>query len=130
MRLVETRPPSFPEAPLDALLSWKPRERWQVVCGDEAHWRVGVYSPGEASRADVKELEKHDCPEFFLLLSGRLTLVMSENGRVRDAPLEIGKPILVASPHCGYCPDGPHTGVALVIERDRFVTEYRPVTEW
>ena len=38
--------------------------------------------------------------------------------------------VLVKAPHSGYCPDGPHTGVAFVVERDAFETEYRTVEEW
>ena len=49
---------------------------------------------------------------------------------MREQPLEPGRPVLVASPHCGFCPDGPHTGVALVVERDAFTTEYRAPAEW
>jgi len=130
MRKAGTRPPSFPEAALNALIAPEKKVRWQVLCGDRDHWRVGIYMPAEASRAEVKELERHDCPEFFLLLSGALTLVLSEGGAVRELPLEIGRPALVTAPHSGFCPDGPHTGAALVVERDAFDTEYRGVTEW
>lgn len=130
-RTVETRAPSFPEVVPDAALTPVAAERWQVLCGDTAHWRVGLYSPNLCSRADVTELERHDCPELFLLLDGRLTLVLSEGGgRVREVALDIGKPVLVTSPHNGYCPDGPHTGRALVVERDAFQTEYRDVSDW
>lgn len=130
MRRVSTRPPSFPNAKLNELLTIEPKLRWQVLCGDAGHWRVGIYSPPESSRDDVVELERHDCPEFFLLLEGALTLVISNRGRVRDLPLKPGKPVLVTAPHSGYCPGGPHTGSALVVERDEFETEYQPVREW
>ena len=129
-RFVDTRAPSFPTVAPDALLSPADAQRWQVLCGDSAHWRVGLYAPDLASREQVVELERHDCPELFLLLSGRLTLVLSIDGAVRELPLEIGKPVLIESPHNGYCPDGPHTGTALVVERDAFDTEYRRVEEW
>jgi hypothetical protein len=36
----------------------------------------------------------------------------------------------VTAPHNGFCPNGPHSGTALVIERDSFDTEYRPPREW
>lgn len=129
-RFVQTRSPSFPVIAADVPLAPTDASRWQVLCGDTAHWRVGLYSPDLASREQVVELERHDCPELFLLLSGRLTLVMSVNGQVRELALEAGKPVLVESPHNGYCPDGPHTGRALVVERDAFDTEYRAVEEW
>ena len=131
MRKVETRPPSFPVAPVDVPLGMRAGERWQVVAGDGGHWRVGMYSPENGRAADVSELERHDCPELFLLLSGRVTLVLSDGaGGSREVPLEPGKPVLVESPHSAYCPDGPHTGLAFVVERDSFDTEYREVAEW
>jgi len=130
MRTVETRPPSFPDVAMNKLLETVAGERWQVVCGDAGHWRVGIYSPGESRQADIAELEKHDIPEFFLLLSGRMSLLLSENGKLRELALDIGKPTLISAPHCGFCPDGPHTGTALVVERDAFGTEYRKPQEW
>lgn len=130
-RFVETRAPSFPQVGPDAVLAPVDAARWQVLCGDTAHWRVGLYAPELASREQVTELERHDCPELFLLLSGRLTLVLSTGGgKAREVALEIGKPVLVTSPHNGYCPDGAHTGRALVIERDQFHTEYRAAGDW
>ena len=129
-RFVQTRAPSFPVVSPDVPLTPAYALRWQVLCGDGAHWRVGLYAPDLSAREQVVELERHDCPELFLLLSGRLTLVLSIDGAVRELPLEIGKPVLIESPHNGYCPDGPHTGTALVVERDAFDTEYRRVEEW
>jgi hypothetical protein len=130
MRKVTTRPPSFPAATLNALLSPEKKVAWQVLCGDAAHWRVGIYMPPVASRAEVLELERHDCPEFFLLLSGALTLVLAEHGEVRELKLEPGRPVLVTAPHSGFCPGGPYTGAALVVERDAFDTEYREAAAW
>ncbi len=130
MKVVETTPPSFPDVSPDALLTLESNQRWQVACGDEGHWRVGFYSPAEASPADIQELERHDCPEFFMLVSGKLSLYLSRDGVLQSIPLEPMKPILVESPHCGFCPDGPHTGVAVVVERDAFNTEYRKPQEW
>lgn len=130
MRKVETVSPSFDEVAFNRLLDIKKDERWQVICGDADHWRVGVYSPAEASIEDIEELEKHDIPEFFLLLSGKMSLYISENAELKELELKTGKPVLVTAPHCGFCPDGPHTGVALVVERDAFNTEYRKPEEW
>ena len=130
MRKVEVKPPSFPPVRADAPLEIKPGLRWQVLCGDQGHWRVGVYSPPETKASDCVELERHDCPEYFHLLSGRLTLLVHGPDGLREVPLEPGRPVLVSSPHCGFCPDGPHSGVALVVERDAFSTEYRPPLEW
>ena len=131
MRRLSTRPPSFPQAPVDAPLPIVPRERWQVLCGDSGHYRVGAYSPEIGSSAAIGQLEWHDCPELFVLLRGRLTLVLSDGaGKTRELALEPDHPVLVTAPHAGYCPDGPFTGVALVVERDAFETEYRPIADW
>jgi len=130
MRSVRVHRPSFPDVSPDLPLEGPAAERWRVVCGDTAHWRLGYYSPPESSAAEIAELERHDCPELFLLLSGHLTLVLADGAELRELPLEAGQPVLVEAPHCGYCPDGPHTGVALVVERDAFATEYRTPAEW
>jgi hypothetical protein len=129
-RVVETRPPSFPAVRADVPILPEAGKHWQVVCGDAGRWRVGLYSPALATAAACTELERHDCPEFFLLLSGRVTLVLAREGKLVEVPLEAGKPVLVESPHNGFCPDGPHTGVALVVERDSFATVYRPAAGW
>ena len=131
MRHVQTRPPSFPDAVTDVLLTPEPGLRWQVVCGDAGHWRTGIYSPPESCLADIGELERHDCPELFLLLSGHVTMVLSDGaGGVREVPLEAGRPLLVTVPHTAYCPDGPHTGTCFVVERDAFDTWYRNPADW
>ncbi len=130
MRRVEVEAPSFPEVSPNRPLQARPGVRWQVLCGDAGHWRVGLYSPPETRAADCAELERHDCPEYFQLLSGRLTLVLKDGPEVREVPLEPGRPVLVTAPHSGFCPDGPHTGTALVVERDRFSTEYRSPGQW
>ncbi|MBI5545726.1 MAG: hypothetical protein HY901_17700 [Deltaproteobacteria bacterium] len=130
MRKVHVQPPSFPAVATDQLLQVKPGLRWQVMCGDAGHWRVGVYSPPETGADQCGELERHDCPEYFHLLSGRLTLVLHEAAGVRELALEPGHPVLVTVPHSGFCPDGPHSGAALVVERDSLSTEYRTPKEW
>jgi hypothetical protein len=144
MRQVEVTSPSFPDVPFDELLTPRQAAGWQVVCGDAGHWRAGIYSPAETCAADCSELERHDCPELFLLLRGRLTLLLfdpasgslsgppcgSLSTGVRELVLEPWRPVLVRAPHNGFCPDGPHTGVALVVERDALVTEYRTPAEW
>lgn len=129
-RFVEVQPPSFPRAAEHESLPIQPDTLWQVLCGDAEHWRAGVYSPLATGAEELPELERHTCPELFLLLSGRLTLVVHLDGGVTEMPLEVGKPVLVTAPHSGYCPDGPHTGTAFVVERDVFATEYRMPDEW
>ena len=130
MRRVQTKPPSFPDVTFDQPLPWPEGERWSVVCGDRDHWRLGVYSPGETRPDELPELEQHDCPELFVLLRGNLTLLIADSDGLRELPLQPEVPVLIESPHAGFCPDGPHTGAALVVERDAFDTEYRTPEEW
>ena len=130
MRFVRTRPPSFPTVAADSPLSVAQGVEWQVLCGDADHWRAGVYSPARTTAAEVSELERHDCPELFLLLWGRLTLVCFRDGCVEELELEPFRPVLISAPHAGFCPDGPHTGRAFVVERDSFATEYREPNTW
>ncbi len=129
-RFVTVSAPSFPDALFNGPLTVDPGQRWQVLCGDTDHWRVGVFSPPETRADDLAELERHDCPELFLLISGRLTLVLAGPNGPEELPLQQGQPVLVTAPHGGFCPDGPHSGAALVVERDAFTTEYRPHGEW
>jgi len=130
-RVINVERPSFPDVKPDQLMGPFGAARWQVMCGDTGHWRAGLYSPPEMDASEVLKLEFHDCPEFFWLVSGRLVLVISDKkGGTREIELKQGRPMLIESPHNGYCPDGPHTGQALVIERDEFSTEYRDIAKW
>ncbi len=130
MRTVHVKHPSFPEVEPNTPLPPEPGRLWQVVAGDAEHWRAGIYSPAGTSAADCPELERHTCPELFLLLDGRVTLVLHDGEGLRELPLEPGVPVLVTQPHSGFCPDGPHTGRAFVVERDLFSTEYREPDGW
>ncbi len=131
VRKVTTLSPSFPAVVPDELLpAALPATVWQVLCGDAGHWRVGVYSPAASAAAELVELERHDCPELFCLLSGQLTLVLWTPQGLREVPLLPQRPVLVEAPHWGFCPAGPHTGQALVVERDAFGTEYRSPSAW
>jgi hypothetical protein len=124
MRTEQTRRPSFPNVESDTELKPKDNQVWQVLCGDLGQWRVGLYSPEFTKASECEELEQHDCPEFFILLEGRLTLLLAKNREVVELELQAGKPVLVNAPHSGFCPDGPHSGKALVVERDAFDTIY------
>lgn len=119
---------NFPRVKKDQLLkSPKKKTRWQVLCGDTEHWRVGLYSPEFASRKEITKFEKHSCPEFFILLEGKVSLAIKDKrGKVRTVSLKPMRPILVEDWHNGFCPDGAFTGTALVIERDVFATLYQP----
>lgn len=130
MRTVHVQAPSFPAAPTETPLLPEAARLWQVLCGDANHWRAGIYAPAAASAAGCPELERHTCPELFLLIEGRLTLLVHDGAGVRELPLVAGKPVLITAPHSGFCPDGPHTGRAFVVERDLFSTEYRAPADW
>ena len=130
MRQVTTTAPSFPDVARDQPITVPGNKLWHVVCGDTSHWRVGYYAPSATAPGQLPELEQHTCPELFVLLRGQLTLLLADGGAVRQLPLQVGVPVLVTAPHSGFCPDGPHTGVALVVERDSFSTEYRTAQEW
>lgn len=128
-RYVEVKGASFPEANKNTHLKVAPLKKWQVLCGDSKHWRTGIYSPSASNINDIEELEKHSCPELFLLLEGELTLVLEENKKLVELKLQKGLPVLVDSFHSGYCPNGAHTGKAFIVERDEFITEYRAVKD-
>lgn len=117
---------SFPGFALHRGLKARMKKEWQVLAGDKNHWRVGYYCPPQSRASQLRELEKHTCVELFLLLQGNITLVLDKGDREYEIALEPMKPVMVSDWHAGYCPDGPHTGIALVVERDRFCTVYRP----
>lgn len=128
-RTEKVKAPSFPMVPVDQLLTGlRKGKRWQVVCGDARHYRIGIYSPEIRSVDEIAEFERHSCDEFFILLDGEMSLALMEEreGRqkVREVKLRPLKPILVRTWHAGFCPKGPFTGRALVVERDRFLSEY------
>lgn len=126
MRIVETKQPSFPEFPPNTLMPLGPYERWQVLGGDTNHWRVGFYSPEVGHQSEIQELERHDCPELFMLISGRVSLVLADDDGERIVELLPQQPLIVTCRHAGFCPMGPYSGTAIVIERDAFTTEYTP----
>jgi hypothetical protein len=121
----KTEAGSFPDYQLHRGLKAVPKKEWQVLCGDSNHWRVGFYSPPQGSARAVKMLEKHTCVELFMLLSGSITLILDNGEKEYELKLEPMKPVMVEDWHCGYCPKGPFTGTAIVVERDRFSTIYR-----
>jgi hypothetical protein len=116
---------AFPDFPLHKLLCAKPGERWQVLCGDRKHWRVGFSSPAFTSPDEIDELEKHSCAEMFLLLKGRVVMILDDGHGEFELELKPMQPVMVSGWHRSYCPDGPHTGVAAIVERDGFTTVYK-----
>ncbi len=105
----------------------------QLVCEDPDCWRASILSPGECSLLEIEELVHHDCPALFLLLEGHLTVVFASNaGELHELPLEPGSPVLISAPHAACCPDGPHRGVALIVQRADLSTQLQPAPrlEW
>lgn len=117
---------AFPAFPMHKLISAKPGKKFQVLAGDKNHWRVGLGSPAFDRRDQITELEKHSCPEMFLLLKGNVTMVMDDGKGERELILKPMKPVMVSCWHRSYCPDGPHTGMVLIVERDDIRTVFRP----
>ncbi|MEI6093507.1 MAG: hypothetical protein WCQ47_07490 [bacterium] len=125
LKTVKTQSPSFPDAKQNVPLCAENKKLWQVFCGDKEHWRTGLYSPEADSAESIDTLEKHSCSEFFILLSGNVSLLIEENNTLKTVVLEPLKPILVDTWHNGFCPKGKNSGTALVVERDEFTTEYK-----
>ena len=130
MEKTEVKYPSFPDVTANILLESCSDTQWQVLCGDKDHWRVGYYSPVATSLEEVGKLEKHSCPELFLLLEGKVTLLLSDGKGIRTLELEKFKPVLVDSWHNGFCPEGPLYAKVLIVERDHFHTEYRVLKDF
>lgn len=124
-KTVRAKAGSFPSFPLHRGLLAKAKKEWQVLCGDKNHWRVGYFSPPQKKASELTFLEKHTCVELFLLLSGSITLVLDDGHGEYELRLAPMQPVMVSGWHAGYGPKGPHTGVALVVERDQFSTIYR-----
>lgn len=127
LKRVMTRRPSFPKVAVDKLFKRpRRRKRWQVLCGDERHYRIGLYSPEVASLDEIREFERHSCDEFFILLEGQVSLALMTESRgkqkVRVIKLKPLQPVLVRTWHSGFCPEGAFKGLALVVERDEFAT--------
>lgn len=97
--------------------------RWRVLQSDKNFWTIGLYSPENKSKEEIKFLEKHNCPEAFLLLEGEITLIIKKdkNSRLRKVVLKKDKMVVVDEYHNSYSPKG---GKALVIERDKVKTDF------
>ena len=91
--------------------------RWKVVFKDSDKWLCGIYVPEFRSREEITFFEKHDGPEMFTLIDGKVTLVLrDERGREQRVPLSKRKLVVVDEWHNAYRPKGAK-GIALVIER-------------
>ncbi len=101
----------------------KPKNVWKVFFKDKGKWLFGIYVPNAKRRSEVKRLEKHKYPELFYLIDGKVTLILKENGEIKELPLKKDEVVVVDTWHNGYRPMGKK-GVCLVIERDRNPTKY------
>lgn len=116
----------------DQPLRWRRAERSPRTSGN-GEWNAGVYSPSESSIVEIDELVDPQVPTLFLLLEGRVTIVFANNiGELHETALEPGQPLLVTAPHAAYCPDGPHEGVVLMVERAELRSWQTPTSslEW
>lgn len=101
----------------------KSKIRWRVVFQDTGSWRCGIYVPEHKSKEEIKVLEKHNIPELFLLIEGKISLLIKENEKLKVLPLKKNEIVIVDTYHNGFSPAGKK-GIALVIERDTFETTY------
>lgn len=107
-------------------LSLQSKKRWKVIFRDRNNWCCGIYIPEFTDASEIQKFEKHSGPELFLLLEGKVTLVLLENKRRKEVPLKKDKVVVVNTWHNAYRPKGAK-GVALVIERDNIATQWKRV---
>lgn len=104
----------------------KADKEWDVIFNEGKNWRVGIYRPKYKSAGEITELEQHNCPEAFLLLQGRLTMLYKEaNGTLREKQLQPMELTTFTEPHAGFSLD--LSGVAFVVENAKFETVYTDI---
>lgn len=109
------------------IINISPKERWKVVFKDNNYWQIGIYVPEYTSRDNIKNLEKHDGPELFYLVEGRIILLISKDlSEFEEIEMKPGKIYIVDEWHNAYRPNG-EKGVALVIERTNTKTIYASI---
>lgn len=101
-------------------------ERWHVIAEEAGNgYRIGLYRPEYRSAADIKELEKHNRPEIFILSGGSVSLVVRDIHNNPDSEeiltLSEGRPVLINGYHNGFTSDN---GVCTVIEAADIETEF------
>jgi len=104
-------------------LSLKGEERWRVLFR-EGKWLVGLYVPENRKREEVTKLERHDHPELFYLVGGKVKLVLESEGKVMEVPLRKDSAVVVEEWHNAY-----GKGRVLVVEREGVKTEFKTLTQ-
>ena len=101
-------------------------KEWDVIFNEGNHWRIGIYRPKYRAAAEIAELEQHTCPEAFLLLQGKLTMLYKEaDGSLCEKQLRPMELTTFTEPHAGFSPD--QSGVAFVVENAKFSTQYTDI---
>lgn len=104
-----------------------PTKEWEVIFNEGQNWRIGIYRPKYRSRDEIRELERHSCPEAFLLLQGELTMLYRDgSGTLQEKQLSTGELVTFSEPHAGFSSN--LDGVAFVVENAKFETVYTDVT--
>ena len=97
-------------------------ERWKIIAQDPGQWRIGIYRPEYGNESDIKELEKHSCPELFICAEGAMGLVIRSAEGETIRIMQPGDAAMVYDHHNGFC--ASDTGYFIVAERTSFSTDF------
>jgi len=96
--------------------------RWKIIAQDPGQWRIGIYRPEYAGEKDIRELEKHTCPELFICAEGNMGIIIKEDGAEEIRILKPGEAAMLSGYHNGFC--ASDSGYFIVAERTSFSTEF------
>ncbi|MGL4368605.1 MAG: hypothetical protein ACRCUT_02885 [Spirochaetota bacterium] len=96
--------------------------RWKIAAQDPGHWRIGIYRPEYLRDSDIRELEKHTCPELFICAEGEMGLVVYDGKGETVRILHPGDAAMLTDYHNGFC--ASEKGYFIVAERTTFETEF------
>lgn len=99
-------------------LELKSKRRWKILL-NEGKWLCGLYIPEFRRKEEIDKLEKHDAPELFLLIEGKVNLVVKDKGREREISLAKGEATVLDCWHNAY-----GKGKVFVVERAGVSTEF------